>query len=65
MEPKFCWVIDLNYLSYNQYVLVMIEHFPKWIELAPLYGKSSEVTNYAFLDWIFSRFDVLRKVLIN
>jgi hypothetical protein len=64
-ELKFCWVIDLNYLSYNQYVLVMIEHSPKWIELVVLYGKSSEMANYAFFDQILSIFYVLRKVLIN
>jgi hypothetical protein len=43
----------------------MTEYFPKWIELAPLYGKSSEGTNYAFLDRIFSRFDASGKMLIN
>jgi hypothetical protein len=35
---------------HNLYVLVMTEHFSKWIELAPLQNKSNKGVTYAFLD---------------
>jgi hypothetical protein len=37
MELGFCWAIELK--SFNYYVLVMIEHFLKWIELPPFETK--------------------------
>jgi hypothetical protein len=36
--------------QHNQYVLVMIEHFSKWLELVPLSDCSNEGVTYAFLD---------------
>ncbi len=48
---------------HNQYVLVMIEHFSKWLELVPLLDCSSERTTYAFLDKVLSRFGALVKIL--
>jgi hypothetical protein len=34
--PWISWAIEFKWLSFNWYLLVMIEHFSKWIELAPL-----------------------------
>jgi hypothetical protein len=42
--------------EHNQHVLVMIEHFTKWLELVPLSNHSSEEVTYAFLDRVFSKF---------
>jgi len=42
--------------QHNRYVLVMIEHFSKWLELVPFLDHSSEKTTYAFLDKIFKSF---------
>ena len=39
---------------HNKYVLVMIEHFSKWIELVALLDKFSKGTAYAFLDRVLS-----------
>jgi hypothetical protein len=41
--------------QHNQYVLVMIKHFPKWLELMPLLNHSSERENFAFLDRVLNR----------
>jgi hypothetical protein len=49
----------------NQYVLVMIEHFSKWLELVPLLDRNSEGVAYAFLDIMFSKFSVPAEVLTN
>jgi hypothetical protein len=44
------------------YVLVMVEHFSKWIELVPSPDKSSEIIAYAFLDKVFSHFGAFVEV---
>jgi hypothetical protein len=49
----------------NKYVLVMIEHFSKWIELVALSDKFSEGTAYSFLDRVLSRFGVPAEVLTD
>jgi len=36
----------------------MIEHFSKWLELAPLLNQNNEKPTYAFLDIMFSRLGV-------
>jgi hypothetical protein len=41
---------------HNKYVLVMIEHFSKWIELVALPDKFCEGAAYSFLDRMLSRF---------
>jgi hypothetical protein len=46
-------------LRHNCYVLVMIEHFSKWLELVPLLDCSNERTTYAFMDKVFNRFGAL------
>jgi len=48
---------------HNIYVLVMVEHFSKWIELVPSLDKSSEGITYAFLDRVLSHFGALTIVL--
>jgi len=50
---------------YNQYVLIMIKHFSKCLELRPLPDCSSEGVAYAFLDKILSTFGALTDVFTN
>jgi hypothetical protein len=40
----------------NVYIMIMIEHFSKWVELVALPDKSSHNTNQAFLQQVLSRF---------
>jgi hypothetical protein len=56
--------LNLN-IHHNWYVVVMIEHFFKWIELATLWDKSSERVAYAFLDQVLNRFGTSIEVFIN
>jgi hypothetical protein len=60
MGLQYQWSLDfvgpLNLtLQHNRYVLVMIEHFSKWLELVMLLDHSSEGAIYAFLDKVLSR----------
>jgi hypothetical protein len=50
---------------HNKYVLVMIEHFSKWIELVALPNKFSEGAAYSFLDCVLSRFGAPAEVLTD
>jgi transposase-like protein len=50
---------------HNKYVLVMIEHFSKYIELVALPDKFSEGAAYSFLDRVLSRFGVPTEVLTD
>jgi transposase-like protein len=50
---------------HNRYVLVMMEHFSKWIELVPSPDKSSEGVAYAFLDRVLSHFGAPVEVLTD
>ncbi|KAL3688002.1 hypothetical protein R1sor_014311 [Riccia sorocarpa] len=50
---------------HSRYVLVMVEHFSKWIELVALHDKSSEGTAYAFLDSVLSHFGAPAEVLTD
>ncbi len=52
-------------VRHNIYVLVMVEHFSKWIALVPSLDKSNEGVAYAFLDRVFSHFGALVEVLTN
>jgi hypothetical protein len=52
-------------IRHNRYVLVMVEHFSKWIELVPSPDKSSEGVAYAFLDKVLSHFGAPAEVLTN
>jgi len=40
----------------NVYIMIMIEHFSKWVELVALPDKSSHSTSQAFLQQVLSRF---------
>jgi hypothetical protein len=51
--------------QHNRYVLVMIEHFSKWLELVPLLDRNNEGVTYAFLDKMLSRFGALIKYFID
>jgi len=50
-------------MQHNQYVLVMIKQFLKWLKLAPWSNCSSEGVTYVFLDNVFIKFGALIKVL--
>jgi hypothetical protein len=52
-------------IRHNRYVLVMVEHFSKWIELVPSPNKSNEGFMYAFLNRVFSHFGAPAKVLTD
>jgi len=53
-------------IQHNQiYVLVMIEHFLKWLELVPLLHYSSEGITYAFVDMAFNKFKAPTKIFTN
>lgn len=36
--------------------MMIVEHFPKWIEIVTFLNKYNERATYAFLDYILSRF---------
>jgi hypothetical protein len=40
----------------NVYIMIMIEHFSKWVELVALSNKSSHSTSQVFLQQVLSRF---------
>jgi hypothetical protein len=50
---------------HNIYVLVMVEHFSKWIKLVPSLEKSSKKVAYAFLDRVLSHFGAPAEVLTD
>jgi transposase-like protein len=51
--------------QHNQYVLVMIEHFPNFLEFVSLLDHNNEGVTYAFLDRVFNRFGAPTKVFID
>ncbi len=52
-------------VQHNRYVLVMVEHFSKWIGLVPSLDKSSKGVTYAFLDRVLNHFGAPAEVLID
>jgi hypothetical protein len=52
-------------LQHHCYVLVMTQHFSKWLELVPLLNHSNEGTTYTFLDRVLNRFGVLAEVFTS
>jgi hypothetical protein len=61
MGLRYWWSLDfvspLNLTPRHYlYVLVIIKHFPKWLELVPLQDPSNEGIAYAFLNKIFIKF---------
>jgi hypothetical protein len=70
MGLGYCWSLDFAgplplTIWHNIYVLVMVEHFSKWIELVPSFDKFSEGIAYAFLDRVFSHFGAISKMLTD
>ncbi len=51
--------------QHNRYVLVMIEHFSKWLELVLLPDHRSERATHAFLDMVLNSFGALVEIFIN
>jgi hypothetical protein len=51
--------------QHNWYVLVMIEHFSKWLELVLLLDLNNKGGAYAFWDKVLSRFGALVKVFTH
>jgi hypothetical protein len=49
----------------NVYIMIMIEHFSKLIELVALVDKSSHNTSQAFLQHVLSRFGACGECLID
>jgi hypothetical protein len=50
----YCWSCDLTgkfpqTSTGNFYIMIMIEHFSKWVELVALPNKSSHNTSHTFL----------------
>jgi hypothetical protein len=57
----YCWSCDLDgelprTSRGNVCIMIMIEHFSKWVELVALLDKSSHNTSHVFLQQILSRF---------
>ncbi len=66
----YCWSCDLvrklpQTSKGNVYIMIMIEHFSKWVELITLPNKSSYNTNQAFLQQVLSRFGACVECLID
>jgi hypothetical protein len=49
----------------NVYIMIMIEHFPKWVELVTLLDKSSHITSQVVLQQVLSRFRACVKCLTD
>ncbi len=49
----------------NVYIMIMIEHFSKWVELVVLLDKSSHNTSQAFLQQVLNRFGACAECLID
>jgi hypothetical protein len=47
------------------YIMIMIEHFSKWVKLVTLPDKSSHNTSQTFLQWVLSRFGACVECLID
>jgi hypothetical protein len=49
----------------NVYIMIMIEHFSKWVELVVLPDKSSHSTNHAFLQQVLNMFGACAECVID
>jgi hypothetical protein len=49
----------------NVYIMIMIEHFSKWVKLVALSNKSSHSTSQVFLQQVLSRFGACAECLID
>jgi len=66
----YCWSCDLagelpQTSRGNVYIMIMIGHFSKWVELVALPDKSSHSTNQAFLQQVLSRFGACAECLTD
>jgi hypothetical protein len=52
-------------MRHNQYVLVMIEHFSKWLKLMSLSNHNNEGATYGFMEKILNRFGFSTTILIK
>jgi hypothetical protein len=64
MEFEFCWLIEFDYMIIK-YVLIMIEHVFKWLELMLLWIPTMNKKTYAFLDRVFIKFGILVKIFTH
>jgi hypothetical protein len=49
----------------NVYIMIMIEHFSKWVKLVTLPDKSSHSTSHIFLQQVLSRFGACAECFID
>ena len=49
----------------NEYILVMVDQFTKWVECIPLPSQTAEVTAKAVIDNFFTRFGCLLHILTD
>jgi len=66
----YCWSYDLigelpETFRGNVYIMIMIEHFSKWVKLVAMLNKSSHNTNQVFLQHVLSRFGAYVECLID
>jgi hypothetical protein len=66
----YCWSCDLvgklpQTSRGNVYIMIMIEHFSKWVELVTLPDKSSHNISRAFLQQVLSRFGACDECLTD
>jgi len=66
----YCWSYDLigelpETFRGNVYIMIMIEHFSKWVKLVAMLNKSSHNTNQTFLQHVLSRFGAYVECLID
>jgi glycerol uptake facilitator-like aquaporin len=65
----YCWSCDLakelpQTSRGNVYIMIMIEHFSKWVKLVVLSNKSSDSTSQAFLQQVLGTFGLLLNALL-
>ncbi len=66
----YCWSYDLarklpQTSMGNVYIMIMIEHFSKWVKLVALSDKTSHSTSHVFLQQVLSRFRACVEYLTN
>jgi hypothetical protein len=49
----------------NVYIMIMIEHFSKWVDLVVLPDRSSHSTSQAFLQHVLTRFGACAECITN
>ena len=70
MELGYCWSLDFGGSLVvtphgTNYVLVIVEHFSKWIELVALSQRSVDLAVAPFLDCVLAHFGAPAKVLTD